>query len=1248
MNFTNNPILDKKLSWEEFQELLRTHWKEDLPAFDVIHKMLKDILDEDDKQTPDFEDEPSPWDEDQIIRDDPEHLLDLLYDDNKEEEDDDEEEEYEEAVAAEEEGPKESPFETIVNSILRNTQKTHADKLYTIHSDQDEFTITLNNDETSQNGIIVSSDTSLLTSYHSFMHLTFLHHFDNPEYFFPLKFVCEYSFNRQDAKQVWSETISTPQMYDDYHLCMPSSVVFAESSIENPENEGRISIKVYDRDEHLVGIENWNVYHGMPSDHLTFESVSLQNSNAEFPRQSLMAFDTNTLGQLIVFSHLKSKDSDKNYDFQFTCRLYDEVGRLLEETNFQDSGDSSNVYDYKDKIICCAYFGKFNNYKWIKGNYRVEFLLWNVTVYSVNFHIGDRELVGEFDPIAIQNRQNEVGKKVIRQNANARQKLDQLIGLKSVKEQIYKLEEMNALATKRQELGLSTQRQALHAVFMGNPGTGKTTVATLIGKIYKEMGLLSKGHVVFEERTTLLGRYYDSELREIERALQNAQGGILFIDEAYSLYVKDDAKDPGHKVLEALLTALSDETNRDWMLVLAGYSQQMDEMLHSNPGLKSRISNVFHFDDYTVDELIEIADLYCRQNEYVMTPMAHKYLESVVKSAVSIKDPTFGNGRYIKNLLEQTIIPRMAKRVGKIPKPSVLQLQMIEEEDIGKLPQNPNSDGWTRLKGMIGMTELKESIESHLNLVKMINMRMEEGIHTQMPPLHMIFEGNPGTGKTTVANLMGEIYASMGILSKGDVICTEKSNLVGTHLGETEEKINNILHLAKGNVLFIDEAYQLYSEKDNDFGPIVLETLLTTLSHEACDMIVILAGYTKEMEQLLQSNPGLRSRFPFTFHFQDYSNDDLMEIAHYTVEKEGFSLSPKAKTELKKVIENATQHPTESFGNARFVTRLISTQILPKMASRLSKMKRKPTKRQLTTILAEDICTIQDPTSKKARFDEQAIDQALGKLDAMIGLHKVKTAIHHFVDIARNRASKNDGRIDDSMLKWSFVGNTGTGKSSVAKIMAQILTAMGVLSKGNLVEVKAEQIFNIPEFRCDEILKQAMTESKYGLLFIDGDAPIFKNMVQDGVSSEQLRIKLSSLTAEIGGKGALIVAECSSQRQNMVHSLAQCGIYDFDHTLIFDDYTAEELFQILCACLNKKNIQFAPKAAQKMQQYLVDLHQNQNLAFANARTMKLLSETLINQMDLRESHEKDSPRNQIQYEDVETFEWHRPYRKIGF
>ena len=1046
---------------------------------------------------------------------------------------------------------------------------------------------------------------------------------------------------------VWGERIAQkkalliktdirPETGDFHKLLEEFMVPYVEDKPEEAKPEPKAKPKLNPFE--YIKLERFAMFHAPNAqEHDEVELVNVEDTDVlTCFRQS----ETRCISIQARYLVLKEK-ADLIFEDNVKCRLYDRTGRLLSER-------PAFTTRVSELLLIYAGVGKFTDYKWAKGHYTVEFTYDDQCIAAATFEIGDRRIDGEYDVYHIM-------KAISRKNApsggeDAYAKLMSMTGLESIKEKIRKVSNLVSFANKRKAAGLPTKMPVLHTSFIGNPGTGKTTVANLIGMIYRDLGLLSTGHVIVEERKTLIGRFWDSESKAVASAIERARGGILLIDEAYNLYVKSDDRDPGRRILDNFLTELSDENNRDWMLILAGYPDKMIEMLDSNQGLKSRLSDPFYFEDYSEDQLMEIAELYCTNNKFRLTDEARVHLRAVIRRELSVKDTDFGNGRFVNSLMDQIVSENMANRVASFNNPTTEQLQTILPEDIPSLKKTETSSGMANLDEMVGLSNLKLSIESHMNFVKLTNMRMQAGLGGEMPPLHMIFTGNPGTGKTTVAAFMGEIYASMGILSQGNVVSVERSDLVGSHIGETELKVRSILNRAKGNILFIDEAYQLYSEgSKNDYGKIAMESLLTTLSREHIDMIVILAGYPKEMEELMTMNSGIRSRFPYTFHFEDYSIEELVSIAVQTVRKQNYEFTPEALERLTALTKAEVAKKDDSFGNARFVKRLISTRILTAMADRIAKMGHKPSKEDLRTITVEDIPLDTEIAERlqNGGFSEKEIGAALAELDAMIGMDKVKNAIHNFVDIARYRNECGEKLCGKGLLKWSFAGNTGTGKSSIASILAKLLKAMGMLNSSEVVEVKGEEIFNVSEYQCNEVLNNAMKKARYGMLFIDGDAPEFRNGGYY-LTTEQLKIKISSLTAQNGGVGAIVIAENTSPNQTIATSLAKNGIYDFDHTIIFDDYTPDELFKILCSCLNHHQIRFTQEAEVIIRKFISDLRSNRDNAFANARTMKHLSRTIRDAVLLRMSREGDTNERIVKSDDVESFVWNKSVGRVGY
>ncbi|MDE6288301.1 MAG: AAA family ATPase [Muribaculaceae bacterium] len=267
---------------------------------------------------------------------------------------------------------------------------------------------------------------------------------------------------------------------------------------------------------------------------------------------------------------------------------------------------------------------------------------------------------------------------------SAYDRLARMVGLEDVKERVAIYTAMARMNRLRRRAGMQTPAMPLHALFLGSPGTGKTSVARILGEILHEAGVLSSGHVVVRERSSLIGRYYGTEEENTRKALEEASGGILFIDEAYQLHRPDDLRDPGRLVLESLMTALADENRRDWMLILAGYTAPMLEMLATNPGLASRLPecNHYRFADFNPRELMQIAENFLDDYDFQLSPGARYKLVELLESDWYFRDSAFGNGRHVNNIITAQVLPAMARRLATIGYPSQQQLATIIADDI--------------------------------------------------------------------------------------------------------------------------------------------------------------------------------------------------------------------------------------------------------------------------------------------------------------------------------------------------------------------------------------------------------------------------------------------------------------------------------------------------------------------------------------------------------------------------------------
>ena len=318
--------------------------------------------------------------------------------------------------------------------------------------------------------------------------------------------------------------------------------------------------------------------------------------------------------------------------------------------------------------------------------------------------------------------------------------------------------------------------------------------------------------------------------------------------------------------------------------------------------------------------------------------------------------------------MEKELYPRFTQRVvltkrkeeGEMKR----MLSTLEAVDIHFSRLEPETDefaaGMEELNKMVGLGDLKSRLTALFNRSRFECQRRALGLPVkEKGGAHMIFTGNPGTGKTTVAQMVGRIGRSLGLLSKGGVIVTERSKLVGRYIGDTENNVQALLEQAKGNVLFIDEAYNLCDgDKGNrkDFGHRVIESLLTVLAQKNPDLIVVLAGYEKEMMQMLESNPGMKGRFPYHFKFKDYDAGELMQIACNLLKDSEYVLTPEAEKRLKETIEETVDRKDAYFHNARWVEQYIQEGILIAMSDRLmSHSTRLMDKTLYQTIEKEDV-----------------------------------------------------------------------------------------------------------------------------------------------------------------------------------------------------------------------------------------------------------------------------------------------------
>ena len=793
--------------------------------------------------------------------------------------------------------------------------------------------------------------------------------------------------------------------------------------------------------------------------------------------------------------------------------------------------------------------------------------------------------------------------------------LDSYIGMDEVKAAVKEMAYSVQNAMQRAERGLGEQeKMSMHIILTGNPGTGKTTIARKLGEILAAIGYLDSGHVVEVDRAKMVSQYQGETPKVVDALCDKAKGGILFVDEAYTLApvsASGDRDAQGAQALEKLMKRMEDDRGQ-FIVIAAGYRTEMENLFRVNPGFRSRFNYFLDIKDYSPAELFEIMQVFAKQKKYIFSPDAQELTQKMIKEMYDSRDKDFANGRTMRTLFDQ-ICKKQAQRLqgANISAMSNEELMTIVRDDIPyDAPQTVSVDDCLKkLDGLVGLSGVKKEIA---NLAAFLNLQIARGETNTFQGKHYVFTGNPGTGKTTVARIMADIFKTLGVVARGQLVEADRSKLVAGFSGQTAIKTNQLVDQAMGGVLFIDEAYTLKSNDGDSFGAEAIDTLLKRLEDDRGKFICIVAGYTDQMHDFIDTNPGLKSRFTQTIHFDDYTPDELTEIFLHLASGKNFTVDEETKAAIHRMFEQLYLRRDKNFGNAREARRIFN-EAVERQSQRLVKQMTSPDFKEsdMFALTTADLPLSQGETARP-------LDVVLNELEEFIGMRSVKDSIRRLAVqsmFMKQRAAMGAGSVQQMSMNFVLTGNPGTGKPSIARKMGEILQAMDILPTSRVIEASRATLVGKYMGETPKIVNSMCDKAMGGILFIDEAYTLSDG--GDMYGKEAIDTLMKRMEDD-RGKFVVIAAGYKDKMEEFM--MMNAGLASrFTHKLHIDDYDPDELLAIYKHMAQKEQYQFTPEAELKALDKIYKMVLTKTESWGNAREMRNLLDSTIQHLSERVS-----------------------------
>ena len=614
----------------------------------------------------------------------------------------------------------------------------------------------------------------------------------------------------------------------------------------------------------------------------------------------------------------------------------------------------------------------------------------------------------------------------------------------------------------------------------------------------------------------------------------------------------------------------------DTYVIMLGTKEEINELFEISPKIKYVYQDLhLIIENLTIDELFEQYKKCLERNVYVslmqkQAEVKKQFDEYIIANRNQMPFKNIDLANYLamySNVKNDVVFP-----------PDIYIKKTLDES----------------LKGIIGLDAIKAKVKEFEQYTDFNNKAKSVGL--EMPPqnLHMIFKGNSGCGKTTIARIIAKMLFDIGVLKENKLVEVDRKDLVAKYVGQTAPKTNEVIQKALGGVLFIDEAYALTQYEGNDFGGEAIATLIKAMEDHKDELVIIFAGYTNEMKRFVERNPGMASRIGYTFEFPDYTEDELSQMFTYKIKKMGFEIDDNIENEVRAL--SAYFKKKKSFGNGRFIDKLIQETLM--------NHSKNCTTETMKYISANSLPNVEELIN--SNIEKGTIDDSLKDI---IGLEPLKEKIKEFEQyiVFTKNAQKANITLPPRNMHMVFTGNPGSGKTTIARIMAKMLYDIGILSENKLTEVDRKDLIGQYVGQTAPKTNEVIQKALGGVLFID-EAYALTQMKGNDFGAEAIATLVKAMEDK---KDELVVifAGYKEEMHDFVEQnpgMASRIGYLFD----FPDYTDEELYKMYEWKMTKSGFKIddnAKTAVIEIMKYFSDVENVGNGRFVD----KVIQSTLI-------------------------------------